>query len=342
MNTKKAAKTSIIHPGRIRAGRTPTPSIGVSGTALGIWSGRIPRKLRRIKLLVVGAGDVGLRLIRAVNSQYGDRVLVMGTTRRHEQARAVRDAGALPLAVDLDRRDSVQRLHGLARWMVHLAPPPPDGMEDTRSRRLVATAAKGFGATTRRWVYASTSGVYGDCQGRRIDETEPVRPKNARAVRRVSGETILRNAARSGRGTATRLAILRVPGIYDSAARLPLERLEKNLPALVPEQDTYTNHIHAQDLATICWLGLFRASGGRIVHATDNSEMKMGEYFDAVADALGRPRPPRLPRGSIEASLSPAMLSFLNESRRLMNRRLCIEWGYRLRYPTVADTLARL
>jgi nucleoside-diphosphate-sugar epimerase len=169
-------------------------------------------------------------------------------------------------------------------------------------------------------------------------ESRPVAPRNARARRRVDAERVLRAWSLVN---GTRLAILRVPGIY-AADRLPLKRLEQGTPALRPEDDVYTNHIHADDLARIVLLALFRAPPGRVVHAVDDTRMKMGDYFDAVADAFALPRAPRLPRAQLETVVTPALLSFMSESRRLDNTRLKRELRMRLQYPDVATALAQL
>jgi nucleoside-diphosphate-sugar epimerase len=187
-------------------------------------------------------------------------------------------------------------------------------------------------------VYVSTSGVYGDCGGALVDETRAVAPKNARARRRVDAEQVLRAWARRSHG---RVAILRAPGIYGHD-RLPLERMRAGTPALASEDDVYTNHIHAEDLARLVALALVRGLPGRVYHASDDTRMKMADYFDAVAAATGLPRPPRLPRAQLAQAVSPATLSFMSESRQLANGRIKRELGARLRYPTVAATLATL
>ncbi|HXF47514.1 MAG TPA: SDR family NAD(P)-dependent oxidoreductase, partial [Burkholderiaceae bacterium] len=100
--------------------------------------------------------------------------------------------------------------------------------------------------------------------------------------------------------------------------------------------------IHAEDLARIAIAALFRGRPGRVYHATDDSELKMGEYFDLVADRYGLPRPPRLPREQLRAAVAPALYSFMSESRRLSNARIKRELRVRLRYPTVQAALAAL
>jgi hypothetical protein len=88
------------------------------------------------------------------------------------------------------------------------------------------------------------------------------------------------------------------------------------------------------------WLAVFRGSAKRVFNASDDSQMKMGEYFDAVAAAFDLPKPPRLPRAEVAKAVSPMMLTFMSESRRLKNDRMKKELRMQLRYPTVASTLA--
>ena len=283
------------------------------------------------RILIVGCGQVGQLLLK----QQAARARFRAIARRAESAAAVRGLGACPLPADLDDRASLARLAGTADWVVHLAPPPGTGTDDARTRRLIAALAKA-GSLPRRLVYVSTSGVYGDCGGECIDETRACAPATARACRRVDAERALRRfAARCG----VRLSILRVPGIY-GPGRMPLERLTKGTPAVVDAEDSYTNHIHVEDLAQAVWLALYRARPGRVYHAVDDSEMKMGQYFDAVAARAGLPKAPRVSRAEAQTRLSPALLSFLNESRRLSNTRLKRELRMHLNYPRVADGLA--
>ena len=133
------------------------------------------------------------------------------------------------------------------------------------------------------------------------------------------------------------VAVLRVPGIY-AAERLPLAHLQRGIPVLRAEDDVYTNHIHADDLAAICQAALERGAAGRVYNASDDSEIRMADYFDLVADRAHLPRPPRIARTVAEAgAISEGLLSFMRESRRLSNTRMKAELGVRLRYPTVCE-----
>jgi nucleoside-diphosphate-sugar epimerase len=242
-----------------------------------------------------------------------------------------RERGARPLLADLDRAQSLQRISGLADVVLHFAPPPESGTQDTRTRRLLAALARGK-SLPQRLVYISTSGVYGDCAGARIDETRPLRPVTARAQRRADAESQLR---RFGARHGVRVAILRAPGIY-AADRLPIERLKHGVKALRNEDDVFTNHIHADDLALLVGAALRYGRANRCYNACDDSQLKMGEYFDLVADRFGLPRAPRVARLDAAREMSPLQLSFMSESRRLDNRRIKRELRARLRYPQVA------
>lgn len=283
------------------------------------------------KLLIVGSGDVARRALPLLR-----RYRVFALLRNPADAPVWRAAGVRPIIGDLDDRKSLDRLAGLADLVLHLAPPPAAGERDTRTRHLLAALAKGK-SLPRAITYVSTTGVYGDCAGAIIDETQPVRPRTARARRRVDAEAALR---RFGCRTGARVSLLRAPGIY-AGDRLPLDRLRAALPALAPAEDVHSNHVHAEDLAAACLAALRRGAANRAYNVVDDSRLKMGEYFDSVADACGLPRPPRLPRSAIAQVLSPVQMSFLDESRCIGNRRLKRELKLRLRYPTVAAALKR-
>lgn len=279
-------------------------------------------RLGRPRLLIIGCGDVGLRIV----SRLKGRFRIVALTSSPQRAPQLRAAGVIPLVGDLDIRASLRRLRGVAPWIVHLAPPGDTGNADLRTHRL-ATLLAGH---AQRAVYISTTGVYGDHAGARIDETARLAPVNERALRRVDAERTMRARLRA--------PVLRVPGIY-AHDRLPLERLRRGLPALRPEDDVYSNHIHADDLARIAIAALSRGAPARVYNAADDSAQKMGDYFDTVADAAGLPRPPRLPREQLRAAVTPTMYSFMTESRRLANRRMKHELRVRLQFPTVAAAL---
>lgn len=290
------------------------------------------RRARRGRLLIVGCGDVGMRVLR----QLAGRWTVYALTSSAARVAELRVAGAIPILGNLDDARSLARLAGLADRVLHLAPPAAQGRTDERTRRLLQALSRS--QAPMQLVYASTSGVYGDCGGARIDETRRPNPTNDRAWRRVDAESQLR---RWGRVTGCPVTILRVPGIYalDRAGGHPKERLAKGLPVLAREDDVYTNHIQADDLARSCLLALMRGPSQRIIHASDDSELLMGDYFELAARLCGLPPPARVARADASTVFSPMQMSFMNESRRMDNGRLRRELGQTLRYPTPNEGL---
>lgn len=289
-------------------------------------------KPARPTLLVVGCGDVGLRVLRLLRGRWRLLALTSSPDRRDE----LRRAGAVPLVGNLDDATTLTRCAALADAVLHLAPPPSTGTRDSRTAHLLQALARA--GRVRRLVYGSTTGVYGDAGGALFDETRRPAPATARAGRRVDAEARLR---RYGRAGGVSVSLLRIPGIYagDRPGGHPRERLARGGPVLCAEDDVYTNHIHADDLARACVAALWRGRPQRVVNVCDDTDLRMGDYFDLAADLCGLPRPPRLSRAEAAACLSPMQLSFMGESRRLMNRRLKRELRLRLRYPTVVQGL---
>ena len=304
---------------------------------------------KRSRLLIVGCGDVGQRVLGLALPHM--RVYALSSSAA--SCASLRQAGAVPLLGNLDAPHTVRRLAGLAPRVLHLAPPNQqsnqqsnqndscsgrfdrlNSLKDHRTIALSRVLRRGLRPPVQL-VYGSTSGVYGDCAGAWVDESRALAPQSARAQRRVSAE-------RSLRGSGLPLSILRIPGIYalDRANGTPATRLQKGTPVLLAAEDVYTNHIHADDLARACFLALWRGRPQRVYHVSDDSVSKMGDYFDLAADMLGLPRPPRLPRSDLEQVLGPMPMSFLRESRRLRNNRMRQELRLRLRYPTPKEGLA--
>ena len=274
-----------------------------------------------------------MRLLRAQARQ----VRWLALTSSPERVQDLRAAGATPLVGNLDQPKSLRRLAGLAHRVVYLAPPPSEGWSDPRMVALTRSLRRR--TPPRSAVYGSTSGVYGDCAGAWVSETRPLAPQTPRAHRRVQAEY----AARFwGRGSGVSVSVLRIPGIYatDREGGTPRGRLRKGTPVLEPGDDVYTNHIHADDLARACWRALWLGQPQRMVNVSDYSELKMGDYFDLAADLYGLPRPVRVSRSSAKAQLPVMLLSFMDESRRLTNRRMDRELRLQLRYPTVREGLA--
>lgn len=277
--------------------------------------------------LIVGCGHVGRRLAKAL-----DRPGVTGLVRTADSAAGLERLGIRALCCDLDRKVATELPTGDTD-IYYLAPPPREGTADARLARFLAALEKG--GQPRRLVYLGTTGVYGDCGGEWVDETRPIEPRVERALRRADAEQQLQ---RWRRDHDVELVLLRVAGIY-GPGKLPLERLKAGTPMIPPGQAPWTNRIHVDDLVQVLIAAMERGRDGEIYNVSDGQPGNMADYFNAVADRAGLPRPPLV---SMEESsqLSAGLRSYLAESRRIDNRKMLRELGVRLRYPDLEAGLA--
>ncbi len=281
------------------------------------------------RLLIIGCGDIGMRIVRALQSRYK----IYGLTHTPANLEHLRSCGVTPVLGNLDDKHSLKLLSGIADEIIHCAPPPNSGRQDSRTRHLLAALGRNL---PRRLIYVSTSGVYGNCHGQLIDETRIQNINTERAARRADAEAQLR---KWGRRSRVCVCILRAPGIY-AKDRLPLPRLKLGIPVLIPAEDVYSNHVHADDLARMVIHAIRWGQSGRTYNANDDTRLKMGDYFDIVADHFDLPRPPRITLQQAEMQIPKNMLTFMRESRRMLNGRVKRELRLRLMYPTVSDGLA--
>ncbi len=275
-------------------------------------------------MLIAGCGDIGLRVGRRVAARARE---VTGILRDPQKSRPLQDAGVRILLQDLDQPQDV----GDWPLLFWFAPPPGSGSEDARLRQWLRVQR----GRIERIVYISTSGVYGDCEGRWIDEDEPFKPQSERAHRRVDAEHALLQWSAAGGGE---VVILRVPGIY-GPGRLPRERLQRGMPVLRAEQSPYTNRIHADDLAEAALHAAVRGVAGRAYNIADGNPTTMADYFTRCAQLLGLPLPTEVDLDEARRVFTPAMWSFMEESKRLQTTRMRDELGFVPRHPDLASGL---
>ncbi len=209
--------------------------------------------------------------------------------------------------------------------VIYLVPPPASGTSDPRIQRFLAALP----AAPARFVYISTTGVYGDAGGGTVNEDTPPVPVTDRARRRLSAEEALR-AWCEPRGVEW--VILRVPGIY-GPGRLPVDRLRRGEPVLVESEAGPANRIHVDDLADASVAALQKPQArNRIYNVGDGDHTTNTAFLSLVAQFAGLPPPPQLPLAELKAHRSEAALSFLGESRRVDTSRLRQELGFTPRY----------
>jgi nucleoside-diphosphate-sugar epimerase len=283
-----------------------------------------------MNILIFGCGYIGT-LIAVAERKAGHSVHCI--VRGERRFARLRESGFSVERCDLDGQENHLAVTA-ADALYYLVPPPPEGTTDLRSRSAVKILET---AAIKKTVLISTTGVYGDCDGDWIDETRPLRPVAERSIRRVDAENVWREWAISHDSS---LSILRVAGIY-SADRLPEKRLREATPVLIETEAPFSNRIHADDLVRVCFAAA-RSGGTEIYNIADDEPTTMSDYFFRVADALLLPRPPQISLAQARAQFSAAMMSYLNESRRIDNRKMKTELGVSLRYPTLSDGLKPL
>lgn len=220
--------------------------------------------------------------------------------------------------------------HGAA--VAYLVPPPDSGSTDPRIAGFLAALGD---ARPDVLLYMSTTGVYGDTGGAIVTEETPVAPANDRSRCRVDAETTA-TAWSAGRGT--RCVILRVPGIY-GPGRLPVERLHRGEPALRSEDAGPGNRIHVDDLVSACIAALERPVSG-FFNVGDGDHSSTTQYLQRTAALAGLPLPRLVSMDEARATISPGMLAYLVESRRIDNRRMREVLGVRLAYPDLDAGIA--
>jgi nucleoside-diphosphate-sugar epimerase len=279
-------------------------------------------------MLIVGCGDLGRRVAEHAAAR-GDTVHCL--VRHDESAAALGRGGLAARAIDLDQPVVLTPREQADAAVFYFAPPPSTGAEDPRIVHFLAA----LDPTPRRLVYVSTTGVYGDCGGAWVDETRPPHPQVDRARRRHDAEQRLQD----WRGAGRELVILRVAGIY-GPDKLPLQRLRAGTPMIAEADAPWTNRIHVDDLVSVCDAAMRRGRDGEAYNVSDGRPGNMRDYFDRVADAFGVARAPVVTLAEAGETLSPGLLSYLGESRRLDNRKMVTELGVDLAYPDLETGLA--
>ena len=276
-----------------------------------------------MNMLILGCGYLGQRLA----ARYHEAgIETAGTVRSLHSAKQLKLQGINPLLLDLDRQPLPQ-LPVSCNKLFHFIPPPAESCTDPRTAGLVNEF--GRQGSPRRLVYLSTTGVYGDCGGDWVDEQRTPAPHAPRAMRRWDAEETLRGWSRESGGE---LIILRVAGFY-GPGRLPLERLRNGLPMVREEEAPFSNRIHIDDLVGVCIAAMERGKAGEVYNVSDGNPTTMTDYFDRIADLTGLPRPPKIPLQEARMKLSSGMLSYMQESRRLDNRKMLDDLGISLQFP---------
>ena len=279
--------------------------------------------------VITGCGQVGRQLAPLLADRQEAFTCLVKTQPSLDR---LSQQGYPALMYDLDTGSPLPETISLANKDVYYFVPP--GNSDLSHPRIDHFLAMCSEQVPRRIVYISTSGVYGDCKGAWVDEDHPVCPITERAKRRLyAEESLIQFCCETG----CEYNILRVGGIY-GPERLPLARLQAII-VVCPEEAPYSNRIHALDLARACLAAMNSTTHGEIFNVADGHPTSMSDYFYQLADMANLPRPSCVPLAQASEKLSPGMLSFINESRRLSTDKLKSVLNFSPLFPSLESGL---
>jgi nucleoside-diphosphate-sugar epimerase len=291
-----------------------------------------------IAFTIIGCGYVGKKLIHKLISKQLTRTEAIRAIVSSEQSRqSLAQQGIEAAAVDLDQKP----LNWPASFSLHnsllfyFAPPPSQGTEDTRTENFLHYLSQTAIINIKKVVLISTTGVYGNCQGDWIDETQALNPSADRAKRRVHSEQQFQGFCQAH---GIPLVILRVAGIY-GPDKLPLQRIKAQAPIVRKEDSPFTNRIHVHDLTDICIKAALTSNIEGIFNCADGHPSTMYDYFVKVAEVHNLPKPPAISLHEAQSRLSAGMLSYMEESRRIRNDKLLSTFNIELTYPDLNSGL---
>ncbi len=265
--------------------------------------------------LFVGAGYTGARVVQRLPD-----VIALGRSRSGTER------------LDLDRDERLQIELPQEYTVIYSVPPAPDQPGDPRLGRFLALLPQ----PPSRLVYLSTTGVYGNRDGERVDESSEPRPESARAERRLAAERMLADWC-TGRHTTA--VVLRVPGIY-GPGRLGTDRIREAMPVLEEDDANPGNRIHVDDLATCCIAALSPGVPDGIYNVGDGDHRSGTWFANEVARQAGLPPPPTISLEEARKTFSPMRLSFLRESRIVDTTKMREVLGVTPKYADAADGIA--
>lgn len=227
-------------------------------------------------------------------------------------------------AQDLDDPDVVLPLPATEYKLLYTIPPAAEDEGDSRIERLLGL----LDPAPARFVYLSTSGIYGDRNGAVTDEDVEAAPLSKRARRRLAAESLVTNWCQ---GRELPFVILRVPGIY-GPDRLGIDRIRSGAPVIREAEANPGNRIHVDDLAACCVRALDTNAPVGIFNVGDGDHRSGTWFAGTVARLAGLEAPPEVSRDEAEKSFSASRLSFLRESRTLDTTRMREVLGFIPRY----------
>jgi nucleoside-diphosphate-sugar epimerase len=261
----------------------------------------------------------------------GQRWRIAGTVRDGATRAALAREGFACVPFD-DRNGIAAALSHHDHLLISI--PPSDSGDRVLTLYLQELLAHG---RSFRWIaYLSTTGVYGDRGGGWVDETSELRPATERGKRRLLAE---RAWLALHDEHALPVHIFRLAGIY-GPGRNQLLALRKGEARRIVKKEHVFSRIHVDDIAGVLEASIVTPHPGRSYNVCDDEPAPPQTVIAYAAEILGLPVPPEIPFE--RAGLSGLSRSFYEESKRVSNRRIKDELGYRLAYPSYREGLQAL
>ncbi len=278
-----------------------------------------------MRTLIIGCGYIGLPLGAELVRQ-GHEVIGIG---RSAEGRAdLKEAGIKAVNADLTQPESLRRLEGPFDWVVNCVSSSHGGLEDYRRVYLEGTRhlIEWLGAQPpKKFIYTSSTGVYGQDNGAVVKEEHPTEPATETARVLVETEQLLLAAAREKKFPA---AILRVAGIYGPRRIHLLQQFIANEARIEGKGERHLNMIHRDDVVGAIIAALKNARPGEAYNASDDEPVAQVHFLRWLSETLGKWMPP----AATPEELAKKKRGVTN--KKVSNRRLKMELGYQLKFPT--------
>jgi len=283
-----------------------------------------------INTWIIGCGHIGVRVSQLLRQQ---NIKISATSHNENSKQHLTSIGIRVFSANLDEVSSLKNLPLQYADIFYFAPPAASGDTDQRISHFLSALEKK--APPRRIVYISTTGVYGNQNGEWITEKTPTAPHNARSKRRLSAEIQIRDFCYRRK---TQYMILRVAGIYDTK-KLPLEKINAGVKVLKTDIAPASNRIHAADLADICIAAMQSTHSNEIFNIADGNPSSISDYFIQTAKIFKLTPPQEINWEQAKKKLSPEMLSYLSESKKIDATYVQKKLGVALQYPDLNSGL---
>jgi nucleoside-diphosphate-sugar epimerase len=283
------------------------------------------RKLAVMRVLIIGCGYVGLPL-GAELARLGHEVF--GLTRTGGTAAALQERGIRPLVADITLPSGLQGVPGPFDWVVNTVASNRGGAEEYRltylegMRNIVRWLEA---APPRKFVYTSSTSVYGQTDGSLVKESSPAEPANELGQVLLAAEQLLLEAARDKKIPAV---ILRAAAIYGPGRGHLFLQYLKDEARIAGRGERLLNMIHRDDLASCILAALKSGRPGEIYNATDDEPVPQIHFFRWLSETMGKNMPPFVR----EDEAAPRKRALTH--KKVSNRKLRMELGCALRYPT--------